>query len=328
MKKNIFLVIFLVSSFCFGRTFNNIYVMPQFSSQGNTPSWGPLNLAGGPNAITNRLAPAVQTFLSGSGTYGLSYYFLVVSANATSGATYTNSANTFTVTNTISAGTVLLCTSTGAPAASGTLTKASGTGDSTIAFTAITAPLYIELIMVGGGGGGAGSGVSGTGGNGTSGGNSTFGTSSIAAGGTGASGTSAGSGGTGSLGVGPGVGVGIALKGAPGAVSTLSSSASVNVAGGSGGATPLGGGGTVGTGTASANTGAGGGGASGSGNASGQDGGAGGGSGGYVNGIFSSPAATYTYAVGTAGGGGAAGTSGNAGQAGSAGLIFIKEHFQ
>jgi hypothetical protein len=66
-----------------------------------------------------------------------SYYtFTVTSANATAAATYTNNGVTFTVLSTISSGTTLLCSAPGgAPSASGTLTKASGTGDATITFS-------------------------------------------------------------------------------------------------------------------------------------------------------------------------------------------------
>lgn len=64
------------------------------------------------------------------------YVFTVTSANATAGATYTNNSVTFTVLTTIAAGTTLTCSASGAPAASGTLTKASGTGDATITFSA------------------------------------------------------------------------------------------------------------------------------------------------------------------------------------------------
>lgn len=66
--------------------------------------------------------------------------FTVTAANATAGATYTNNGQTFTVDATISGGTTLTCTrqSSLEPAASGTLTKASGTGDSTITFSAAT----------------------------------------------------------------------------------------------------------------------------------------------------------------------------------------------
>lgn len=71
---------------------------------------------------------------------GNTYRFTVTSANATVGATYTNNTQTFTVTATITAGTVLFCTGTGAPTASGTLTRTSGTGDATITFSANVAP--------------------------------------------------------------------------------------------------------------------------------------------------------------------------------------------
>lgn len=65
--------------------------------------------------------------------------FTVTSANATVGATFTNNGATFTVLQTIAAGTRLVCYSaTGAPAVSGTLTKSAGTGDATITFSAFT----------------------------------------------------------------------------------------------------------------------------------------------------------------------------------------------
>jgi hypothetical protein len=69
----------------------------------------------------------------------LTYTFTVTSASATVGATYTNNGNTFTVVATISGAVTLVCTSQGAPASSGTLTKASGTGDATITFSSVTA---------------------------------------------------------------------------------------------------------------------------------------------------------------------------------------------
>ena len=64
------------------------------------------------------------------------YVFTCSAASATAGATYTNNAQTFTVLYTIAGGTKLVCSGTGAPTASGTLTKASGTGDATITFSA------------------------------------------------------------------------------------------------------------------------------------------------------------------------------------------------
>lgn len=71
------------------------------------------------------------------------YIFTVSSANATTGATYTNNSQTFTVVGTISAGTNLVTTGTGAPS-SGTLTKTSGTGDSTITFSAFQSTAAIS----------------------------------------------------------------------------------------------------------------------------------------------------------------------------------------
>lgn len=67
------------------------------------------------------------------------YTFTVTSANATIGATFTNNSQTFTVINTIAGSTTLIASGTGAPASSGTLTKATGTGDATITFSAAVA---------------------------------------------------------------------------------------------------------------------------------------------------------------------------------------------
>lgn len=68
-------------------------------------------------------------------TIGGAWLFGVSSANATVGAVYTNNSVSFTVVNTISSGTLLLATGKSAPQTSGTLTKSSGTGDSTITFS-------------------------------------------------------------------------------------------------------------------------------------------------------------------------------------------------
>lgn len=75
------------------------------------------------------------------------YTFTVTSANATVGATFTNNGQTFTVINTIAAGTTLVCNGTGAPTASGTLTKASGTGDATITFASSTNALPTSQVI-------------------------------------------------------------------------------------------------------------------------------------------------------------------------------------
>lgn len=82
---------------------------------------------------------------------GFTYTFTVTSANATVGATYTNNTSTFTVVSTISGSTTLICTSSGSPLASGTLTKTSGAGDSTISFSSyssINVPLQISSISL------------------------------------------------------------------------------------------------------------------------------------------------------------------------------------
>jgi hypothetical protein len=71
---------------------------------------------------------------------GNTYRFTVTSATATAGDTYTNNGQTFTVTDTITAGTVLYCFGTGAPTASGNLVRTSGAGTNPIVFSAVTAP--------------------------------------------------------------------------------------------------------------------------------------------------------------------------------------------
>jgi len=72
------------------------------------------------------------------------YSFTVTSANATIGAIYSNNGNVFTVTETIVAGIILKVATTGsAPSLSGTLTRISGTGDSTITFSAFTTNILL-----------------------------------------------------------------------------------------------------------------------------------------------------------------------------------------
>ncbi len=78
------------------------------------------------------------------------YTFTVTAANATAGATYTNNSQTFTVLSTIVAGTTLLASGTGAPLASGTLTKVTGTGDATITFSAFSRKLPVGITAAAG----------------------------------------------------------------------------------------------------------------------------------------------------------------------------------
>ena len=79
-------------------------------------------------------------------TIGKEYTFTVTAANATVGATYTNSTFTFTVLSTIAGTTSLACSATGAPGASGTLTKSGGTGDSTITYSAVSPKIGSQPI--------------------------------------------------------------------------------------------------------------------------------------------------------------------------------------
>lgn len=268
------------------------------------------------NATLMPIAPRITSLLSGTGTFSPSYYFFVASANATTGATYTNNSITYTVKSTISSGTVLNASGAGAPLVSGTLTKTGGTGDSTITFYAFRAPLSINVTAIGGGGGGysTSSNTSGS----SSGGNTTFGSSLIVAGGGAAGGLA---GGTASL----GAAVGIAIVGGIGGASVQVN----NATGGDGAPTPFGGagsGGVGGTGTGAngaTNSGSGGGGG---GATSGTTSGEGGSAGGYVNGSIFGPFTSYAYAIGASGVGATGGT--NHGGAGGSGVLVIQEIYQ
>ncbi len=93
-------------------------------------------LAGVPKTIPTTLGKIQQGwFITDISSSGAGWLFTVTAAAATTGAKYTNNLATFTVVNTISAGVSLLATSTGTPGVSGTLTKATGTGDATITFS-------------------------------------------------------------------------------------------------------------------------------------------------------------------------------------------------
>lgn len=292
------------------------------TSSGGTaaPSWTTLN--------TTLYTPNIQAFTSSSGTYGLSYWFIVSSANATAGATYTNNSATFTVARTISGATTLLMTSTGTPAASGTLTKVSGTGDSTITFTSNKAPLYLIIRVVGGGGGGGGGSTSGS--TGSVGSSSTFGSSLLIANGGGAglggasytNANSGGAGGTATVAA-PAIQE-FAVSGGKGGPASNATTGQY-LASGAGGNSCLGGSssGTTSTVTAGAtNTGSGG---EGGGSGTAQAYGGGGGAGGCLRAFIYSPNSTYAFSVGGGGSGGAGTTTG---AAGGSGLVSVEEHFQ
>jgi hypothetical protein len=274
------------------------------------------------------LSPILTNFLSGTGTWNATHYFFIASGNATVGATYTNNAVTFTVVTTISSGTVLQATGSGAPSAGGgTLTKSSGTGDSTLTFYASRMATYLVIQAVGGGGGGAGGGSS-NGGTGGSGNTTSFGTSLITVGGgTGGTGSSdaPGSGGSATLGTGP---VGLALVGATGGGGHTENSINSITSGGMGGSSPFGGAGGNPGNDAVENTGSGGGGGTAGSLAGGAFSGGGGGAGGYVNAMIIAPNSNYPYVIGSGGGGGSAGSTGGNGGAGGDGLVQVIEYFQ
>ncbi len=278
------------------------------------------------------IVPNIQSFVLTN-----NFTFVVTSANATSGATYTNNGQTFTVVTTISGSTTLVSSGTGAPTSSGTLTKSSGTGDATIIFSSQSnvgtyttpsgpAPLYLRVIVSGGGGGGGGDNVSAGTAVGVTGGNSTFGSSLLIANGgiRGVSGEDGGAGGATTVGIGATPIVNVTGGGGN---AGFRNDGGNNLPGGPGGSNPLGGAGIGGEnfgGPGSPNTGAGGGGAGAPGAA--VYGGAGGGSGGYIDAIIPSPSSSYTFTVGIGGAGGVSG--GNGGGRGGDGVVTVIAYYQ
>lgn len=279
------------------------------------------------------LAPIVTTMLSSSGTFSLPIAFFIAPGNATAGATYTNNAVTFTVTSTVSAATLVYMTGSGAPLTSGTLTKASGTGDATLTFYAVRLPLSIDLEMIGAGGGGGGSGTGTAPTNGGNGGSTTFGafTAGGGSGGNLGSATNLNAGGTGGTVTGsPNI---ASIAGGTGtcAPAVTSSSITSTETGGDGGAGAYGGAGAGvynAAGVAAAiNSGGGGGG--GGGIVSDTYGGSGGGSGAFVKHKYTSLAFTYSWSVGAAGTFGTSGSStGFGGGNGGSGKISVTVNWQ
>lgn len=280
------------------------------SGASTTPAW---------STTTYPATNAINTLL-----YASSANVMAALATANNGVLITsNSGVPSWLANSGTAGFVLTANSGAPPSwqSAGAVTNHAPTiqkftsGSGTYTTPTSPAPLYIRVVAQGGGGGGNGSG-SGAGG-GTTGGNTTFGTTLIVANG----GVVAGSA-TASL----GAAIGIAVPGTQGSQGT----SLINATGGTGGSSPMGGGAPGGAAgpNAGANAvayGAGGGGGGGS-AATGSA--AGGGSGAYVDGIITSPAATYSYAVGAGGGGGSLGSGGAVGGAGFAGLLVVYEYYQ
>lgn len=196
---------------------------------------------------------------------------------------------------------------------------------------------WIEVTLVGGGGGGGG-GFDGT--SGGAGGNTCWNTSGAACttavyqAGGGSGGANGNAGGTSGAAGGTVGGSGTCYLSVAGGSSSGSlgiSSSAGGTGGGMGGNSSLGGAGgggsNGGTGfSAAANSGSGGGGGGVSSTSTGSGGG-GGGAGASCRAIITSPASSYTYAIGTAGSNGGAGTNANAGGSGGAGMIAIIEHY-
>lgn len=182
-------------------------------------------------------------------------------------------------------------------------------------YTTPSGCIYIRVRLVGGGGGGSGRDAN----SGATGSNTTFSTFTASGG---AGGTQGGAGGAG----GAAAGGDINIPGGGGAGFMVNTSASVAPPGGLGGNSVFGGGGRGVINATGANgaTNSGGGGA-GAGGTNSVSGGAGGGAGGYVESLISTPAGTYSYAVGAGGAGGAAG--GQAGGSGAAGIIIVDEFY-
>lgn len=270
-----------------------------------------------------KITPTFQMLTSGTSTYNISYRFIVTSASATVGATYTNNGVTYTVMATLASGTDLWVTGSGDPTVSGTLTKATGTGDATITFTGFRKPIDLRVRMVGGAGGGGcgGSGSPTAGANGT---NTTFGSNVAGLGaGGGIGGTQGGAGGSNTV---SGALAVVNINGGSGSSSDAIVTGSTS-SGGSGAPSPFGG---AGGGTfygrlgvnAATNSGSGG---SGGGAQLGNGSGAGGGAGGYLEIQINSPSSTYSYVVGAGGAGGTGGTDGFGGGNGGSGVIVVEE---
>lgn len=269
------------------------------------------------------IAPYPDFFGSGT-TYNPPYAFLITQGSATAGATYTNNGVTYTVKSTVASGTLVYMTGASAPQASGTLTKSGGTGDTTLTFTGVKAPICIYVEAIGGGGGGGGAGgaptAGGTGGNTTMTGAALLFTAQGAAGGA-----SAGAGG-----------------GAPSTPTfaspfipsfycqgSMGNATPANVAGsggGAGAASFYGAGGEGGVsgilaGQASVVYGAGGGGAF----LAAASGAGGGAAGSFIKGVIPNPLPQYTYSIGA---GGTAGAGTNLGGVGAQGILSLEARYQ
>ncbi len=291
-------------------------------------------------AILAGTATAGQMLQSGSSTAPAWSTSTYPATNAVNTLLYASSANVMAALATANNG-VLVTSSGGVPSISSTLPNAvlaAVTAPTVQKFTSgsgtYTTPAnckYIRIVAVAGGGGGGGSGTT-DGGSQTAGGATTFGSViSLAGGNAGTAGVNGGAGGTGgvvtTMTASPG-GMSVAGGGGSGGIYGTAGLGLVNAKGGHGGASFLGGGSNStytsgGTGGVTNSGGGGGGGAC----VAAVPGGGGAGAGAGCDVLVTSPAATYSYAVGAAGTAGNAGTSGTAGTAGGSGVIVVYEFY-
>ena len=120
------------------------WVMLQYQNLTGTTATNCINVSGGQG---------------GAGGYGANNYTFTVTAGQTAsvGATFTNNNQTFTVTTALLvAATTLICVGTGAPTASGTLTKAIGTSSGNITYSSFVGGVTFNSGGQGGIGGNGG----------------------------------------------------------------------------------------------------------------------------------------------------------------------------
>lgn len=291
--------------------FNNTDVLDNLDA-------APTQLLSSITAALDILTPDINVFTAGSGTFNPKYYVYCAAANATSGATYSDGTTTFTIPTTISAATKFIMSGPAAPA-TGTgalvLTKLSGTGDATISYYAVRAPIRMKVKAVGGGSGG---GSTGAGAVPTAGTSTTFG-GVLTAGGASAPASNGfalpGNGGSASLTTSATVIQRRLVVGGRGTPFVASVASFNEISGGDGAPSSYagwgGGGGFNQTGQAASGPGSGGGGQGGANNA-----GTGGSAGGEVEADFLNPTSSYAYSIGTKGLGGNTSASGGDGQRG------------
>jgi hypothetical protein len=309
--------------------------LTQASSAGTTAaSWvGSYVIDGGGVAAATVFYPAYPRKITSTSTAYHSYWFAGTGVSATAGAVYSHNGGNYQVTQTVASSSsvhLVGVSNTTLPLTSGTLTKVSGTGDTTITFASYRAPLYVIGELVGGGGAGSGSGVGAASG-GFPGTTTTWTSVASVSGGLGATRPQddayPGAGGNtiNILSLGQEM---VQMNGNSGTGAFSYNVATAFTGGSAGGAGYFGGGSGQG-GLPAANSG--GGGAGGETTATAVLTGKGGGAGAYAKVLVPNPASltvSWSMVIGLGGTGGPAGTSGFAGKAGADGMITWLEVFQ